>query len=710
MIYRPTEKQSESLDAIMQAVKTGGGRSFMIKAVPGAGKTSTAEYLFSLLPNGLRLIATTFTKSARDASHTKFGNSGKPAKLPETNKAFNKMYSLAIRNNNGALAFFPNVNQLGYSILRNAHPNVRWTIPQHTNKWYKPINEKLKQHDVTDWQVVAEYRQLLMNAISTIRADYLSLDNRTETAENLVQQGVTKDMDIAYWAIDIVIANLCDIREKVKTMVGKEAVPWKSQPEIWIDFEDQIYLPLMLKANDIDEPFLVDMLIADEVQNSNRARILLMRYVLAPNGIFVGLGDPNQAIMGFAGSTFDIWNIARAVFDADEYTFPDSFRFGQVIADELKFLVDVNGRGHHSKLSMRLALPSKYNVGDGIIVRTNAQLIEIALMLKKKDIPFKFENDNLSLSTQRFMETVHSEYREKNAVYSPTGFASFIETRASRKKAFMNTFAPKSMIDNMLQEHAVASLLVREIPHQAYDGLKQHVKEIFDVQAGVIITTAHTSQSKEYGTVYIIPQYFYKSFFDMFERKAHPQDLYSEVMVYYVALSRAMHEICYTFAPAGRDSSEAMDYPHQTWGKDITEGLEELVHHALQIYRSGQYSIPHSMRKPSADMEEFMRDAENHVYELEDAREPHYPHNMTSLDIHMHELHGDLIDEEITIIEEGWGEGMSEGALAVELYKYEKDDELIRGIHPVTNPSPLIRYTSPALNELNQMSLFGDEE
>lgn len=74
-----------------------------------------------------------------------------------------------------------------------------------------------------------------------------------------------------------------------------KASNWKAESEKWIDFDDQLYLPLLWNLR----LFAHDWVLVDEAQDTNPVRRLFARRCLKSNGRFVAVGDPRQAIYGF---------------------------------------------------------------------------------------------------------------------------------------------------------------------------------------------------------------------------------------------------------------------------------------------------------------------------------------------------------------------------------------------------------------------------
>jgi superfamily I DNA/RNA helicase len=79
-----------------------------------------------------------------------------------------------------------------------------------------------------------------------------------------------------------------------------------------IDFTDMLWLPATYSKF---SPLDYDCILVDELQDLNNAQISLLRRISTPKTQFVGVGDPLQAIFGFAGAGNDNFPLVRRLFN-----------------------------------------------------------------------------------------------------------------------------------------------------------------------------------------------------------------------------------------------------------------------------------------------------------------------------------------------------------------------------------------------------------
>ena len=97
-----------------------------------------------------------------------------------------------------------------------------------------------------------------------------------------------------------------------------------------IDFDDMLYLPLLLNA-----PFQrTPNVFVDEAQDTNTIQRLMLGRMLAPGGRLIAVGDPSQAIYGFRGASTDAMNDLRRDFNMTVMPLSVSYRCSQAVVKE----------------------------------------------------------------------------------------------------------------------------------------------------------------------------------------------------------------------------------------------------------------------------------------------------------------------------------------------------------------------------------------
>ena len=89
-----------------------------------------------------------------------------------------------------------------------------------------------------------------------------------------------------------------------------------------IDYDDQLYLPVILNIN----MTRYDVLFVDEAQDVSPVKLAIISKSLDKNGRVIAVGDPNQAINGFTGSDEESLSKIKGRFDCRELPLSISYR------------------------------------------------------------------------------------------------------------------------------------------------------------------------------------------------------------------------------------------------------------------------------------------------------------------------------------------------------------------------------------------------
>ena len=88
-----------------------------------------------------------------------------------------------------------------------------------------------------------------------------------------------------------------------------QGIRWGETETSVIDFTDMIYLPVVRNLH----MFQFDWVFIDECQDLNAAQRSLFLKCVAKTGRFVAVGDPRQAIYGFAGADVESFNLLKSI-------------------------------------------------------------------------------------------------------------------------------------------------------------------------------------------------------------------------------------------------------------------------------------------------------------------------------------------------------------------------------------------------------------
>jgi len=159
----------------------------------------------------------------------------------------------------------------------------------------------------------------------------------------------------------------------------------KAEAERWIDFNDQLYLPLLWNIR----LFPHHWVFVDEAQDTNPVRRLFARKCLRPDGRFVAVGDPRQAIYAFTGASSDAMDQIADEFDTIELPLTVSYRCPKAVGRLAQAIVPYFEVADGAIEGEVLDLPAKPKKGergafdglgsrDMVLCRQTAPLVSLA--------------------------------------------------------------------------------------------------------------------------------------------------------------------------------------------------------------------------------------------------------------------------------------------------------------------------------------------
>lgn len=332
-----TRKWSKYQTAIFDWVKNPINGSCTVNAVAGSGKTTTIVECANIV-----------------------GNSG----LSILFLAFNKSIVSELRNRLPNSVDCKTLHSHGFRALMKA---VKGRINTDERKWGDYIKNNLSVLSCMTFPNDTEGEILRNSFISNCK----NLLDKCRV--NLVKSGETRRIeDIAYhFGYDLLGDEVSVVSTCLSTAYRLDTT---------IDFVDMITTSVFSAKRYIPK---YDLIFVDEAQDLNKAQQELLLASLAPNGRFVAVGDPMQAINGFAGADCD--SFANLTRKADNHELPLSvcYRCGKAQIDLAKQYVPyINAfEGACEGEVKRTTRFDGLTAGDMILCRKSAPLVSLCLKL-----------------------------------------------------------------------------------------------------------------------------------------------------------------------------------------------------------------------------------------------------------------------------------------------------------------------------------------
>ena len=468
---------SDEQNAIFDFVKTGKG-NIMVKAGAGCGKTFTAT-------NATRFMVEMIQSVRQSVIAVSF------------NKSIAK--------------------ELGYKYEEMGLDVASSTVHSNGNTNYRRFNPKVKVvlgkiknivFDMIDDDDDLKFARWPMVKLVNFARDYgFGIKGCPSITDVSAWQEIIAHQDISFAAtvsIDDVIDTAIRVLKESNRRVDE------------MDFGDMVYLPILL-----DIPFTqYDWVIVDEAQDTNVVRKLIIEKLLKKGGRAMIIGDPRQAIYGFAGAENDSMDKLSDLFDCTLFPLMTCYRCGSEIVKlaneweptlvahpdngtgEVKYMTYDNFSADVNTL--------KLDHTSGIICRNNAPLASIAFELIRNGIGCIIRGQDIGkamitlANKWKFIKDMDA-YSEKLSQF----FDKEMEKAGKGKKA-------------MLQDRYQTILVIMERCKENGDGTRRClVKTIedmfkvgpryknFDADAKVedgivVLSSIHKAKGLEFETCYIV--------------------------------------------------------------------------------------------------------------------------------------------------------------------------------------------------------------
>lgn len=398
MAMQPTAAQKNIYDFIEHGKGNG-----IIDAVAGAGKTTTLMACIMHTPDINDVLFCAFNRSIRDEIHRKFRRN-------KMNVKVNTIHSLG----------FQMLRSIGKFTLDDHKYDKIIKNPEFFDSIESELNKILDYHSYT---TVEEIRQYIPNTTNQ-----------------------SKELEKAKLFLSIIVLRLLDINQKYRcTLLGNsfdqyeelvkhfeifappsKEIASKLPDHVWeytpdelkcyitvhqfllekgnksassegiIDYTDQLYLPYVKQ---LTAKHKYGYVFVDECQDLSPAQLNVVKQYLRGDGRLLAVGDPFQAIYGFAGADCESFNRIQRTFNCATLGLNDCFRCPQsVIKLAQTIRPDIKGFKIEPGIVRKIReddIEDLIEKGDLVICRTRDPLRSLAMKLVNRDIMVKIHPDEL---------------------------------------------------------------------------------------------------------------------------------------------------------------------------------------------------------------------------------------------------------------------------------------------------------------------------
>jgi DNA helicase-2/ATP-dependent DNA helicase PcrA len=319
------------------------------------------------------------------------------------------------------------------------------------------------------------------------------------------------------------------VQDLVKAMTNRQV----------IDFVDMVYMPAINKYK--FEQY--DYIFVDECQDISAAQRKLILNNLAPGGRTVWVGDPYQAIYGFAGADFNSFRALTELPNTKVMPLSECYRCGKkvieyaqtIVPDIVAFEKSGDGQVNHS------ASIEEVQPGDMVLSRMTAPLVKLIYKFIGERKPAYIKGREIGKSLCQYVKGSLATNMEGLQKYNQRTGAKLL-AKMCRTYPHLEIDEVKALSGYVLHEEraeiiCVIAEQVEDTSKPLYLAICESIEAIFsDTEGGqrICLSTIHKAKGLEADRVFIVDKH------KMPAKWAKTQsDMEQERNLEYVAITRA---------------------------------------------------------------------------------------------------------------------------------------------------------------------------
>jgi len=439
--------------AVYQHVTDGNGNA-VIDAVAGSGKSTTIVNALKLIPANKTVLFLAFNKAIVEELKMKIGN--------VNNVEIKTLHSLGSSAVMGTFKSVLDMNKY------KAYVNDAIKFGA-----LKPENELLEEE-------FSDYKQNIHKLVDLCRA---TLSNTVEELEAIAQR---------------YLINLIDneIEQALKV------VQWGVNNTNKIDFTDMIYFPNVKKLR---MPKF-DFVFIDECQDLNTAQRELFLQCLAPNGRFIAVGDPRQAIYGFAGADIQSFNILKSLPNTIVLPLSVSYRCDSNIINLAKTIVpQIEAKDNALEgIVNRDAKLKEISDGDMVLCRNTAPLVQLCIQYIADGVKAYVKGKDVGLNLINLIKKTNRRNIE-DVIERLNIELQKIQSKLVKKTGCTLAEATQDAL-YVSQYDKIRAIEVLSQGLKTSDAVINRIEKIFsdNQYSGICLSTIHKAKGLEANNVFII--------------------------------------------------------------------------------------------------------------------------------------------------------------------------------------------------------------
>ena len=287
-----------------------------------------------------------------------------------------------------------------------------------------------------------------------------------------------------------------------------QGIRWGETETSVIDFTDMIYLPVVKNLH----MFQFDWVFIDECQDLNAAQRSLFLKCVKKTGRFVAVGDPRQAIYGFAGADVESFNLLKSIPHTVKLPLSVCYRCDSDIINLAKEIVpQIEARDNAPAGTVcNTSVIADVQDGDMVLCRVSAPLVALCMRyisqgvkayVKGRDIGKNLTNLIKKTNKKDMKDVMEKLERELGRIIGKVVAKTHCTEQEAKESEAYRGYEDKLNAINVLSEGLDKA-----------DDVIERIDMIFsdDSKNGICLSTVHKSKGLESDRVFILcPDKFY---------------------------------------------------------------------------------------------------------------------------------------------------------------------------------------------------------
>jgi len=307
---------------------------------------------------------------------------------------------------------------------------------------------------------------------------------------------------IAHFAIDLEGYHPADIAGEIRTVLRECANDLSA-----IDFDDMIWLPLALTLRPAES---FPWVIVDECQDLSPAQRYIVASLVREGGRMLAVGDPRQAIFGFAGAGVDSFAKLREAFDAQEFPLSVCYRCApEIVARAQAIVPTIEAAPGAAAGIVRDITADTFAAevvpGDMVLCRLTAPLIAACYALISRGTPARVRGRDIGKGLRSLARDCAGGKKADFSGLTPAGIVAWQVREVEKITREVGADRAADRIDALDDRIACLLVIFGRADAHSWADLDDAIDALFgDGGSGVELMTAHRAKGLEADRVYIL--------------------------------------------------------------------------------------------------------------------------------------------------------------------------------------------------------------